>query len=85
MSLSYNSILINKITSDFQQGNKNEAINQLNLFLKKNPSDYIARYNLALMYEHIDNVDLAIKNYSEVIKKDPNHLYFEKSTLNPTS
>ena len=35
MSLSYNSTLVNKITSDFKNGKKEEAINQLNLFLTK--------------------------------------------------
>ena len=72
MSLSYNSALVNKITSDFQKGNKENAINQLNIFLDKNPSDYTARYNLALMYEDINKIDLAINNYSEVIKKKSN-------------
>ena len=57
MSLSYNATLVNKITSDFQQGNKEDAINQLNLFLDKNPFDYTARYNLALMYENINKID----------------------------
>ena len=73
MSLSYNSALVNKIISDFQQGNKMQSINQLNLFLDKNPYDNTARYNLALMYENINKIDLAIKNYTEVIKKDQNH------------
>ena len=74
MSLSYNAALVNKITSDFQKGNKEIAINELNLFLDKNPSDYTARYNLALMYENINKIDLAIKNYTEVIKQRPKPL-----------
>ena len=73
MSLSYNSTLVNKITSDFKQGKKEDAINQLNLFLAKNPSDCTARYNLALMYENVNKIDLAISNYSRVIKEDQNH------------
>ena len=73
MSISYNSVLVNKIISDFQGGNKEKAIDQLNLFLEKNPSDYTARYNLALMYENTNKIDLAIKNYSKVLRKDQGH------------
>ena len=73
MSISYNSVLVNKIISDFQGGNKEKAIDQLNLFLEKNPSDYTARYNLALMYDNTNKIDLAIKNYTKVIKEDQSH------------
>ena len=73
MSLSYNSALVNKIISDFQRGDKLNSINKLNLFLEKNPSDNTARYNLALMYEKIEKIKLAVKNYNEVIKKDKLH------------
>ena len=70
MSASYESILVNKIVSDFQNGKKEGAIKELNNFLEKNPEDNIARYNLALMYENIENNTLAIKNYDIVISKD---------------
>ena len=56
-----------------QKDNKEKAIDQLNLFLEKNPSDYMARYNLALMYENTNKIDLAIKNYSEVQRRDQSH------------
>ncbi len=73
MSLSYNSSVVNKIITDFQKGKKTDSINQLNSFLVKHPSDNVARYNLALMYQNTEKINLAIKNYNEIIRKDKTH------------
>ena len=70
MSLSYNATLVNKIIKEYQNGKRIEAIDNLNKFIKKNPSDNIARYNLALMQNENGKTEEAITNYKKIIKKD---------------
>ena len=46
-----------------------KEVNDIKLYLDKNPSDNTARYNLALMYENINKIDLAIKIIRKVCKE----------------
>ena len=73
MSEHYNALLLNKILSDFQKGEKHKSLKQIIQFVDKNPSDNTARYNLALMYEMMGNINLAIANYKKVTSNDKNH------------
>ena len=73
MSQSYELALVNKIIADFQKGNKKEAYEKLNKFVIENPTDENAKYNFAVMSEQIGKIDLAKKQYNEIIKKNLKH------------
>ena len=47
-----------------------------NLFLEKNPSDYTARYNLALMYDNTNKIDL-----QQAINRERNFLVDKQTVL----
>ena len=44
----------------FEEGNYTEAMNYLNQALQKNPYNYHAKVNLALVYKELGNLDKAI-------------------------
>ena len=73
MSESYESTLVNKIISDFQKGEKDSSFNKLSNFVIQNPKDEIARYNLAVMCEQLNYVDLAKENYKKILKENSQH------------
>ena len=73
MSESYESTLVNKIISDFQKGEKDSSFNKLSNFVIQNPKDEIARYNLAVMCEQLNYVDLAKENYKKILKVNSQH------------
>ncbi len=56
----------------YEMENYNEALNYLNQALKKNPHNYHAYVNLALVYKELGNLDKAIAILtSEVLAKQP--------------
>ena len=65
MSKSFNSAIVNKIISDFQNGDKFSAFKKLNKYIIDNPKDETAIYNFAYMAEFLGNIDVAIKNYKQ--------------------
>ena len=73
MTESYNAALLNKIISEFSEENKIDTFNKLNVFVKNNPADYIARYNLGYVSEKINNEKVAIESYLKVIEKNSKH------------
>ena len=73
MNESYSAALLNKIISEFSEENKFKTFNELNVFVKKNPSNHIARYNLGYVSEKINNEKIAIESYLKVIEKDSKH------------
>jgi tetratricopeptide (TPR) repeat protein len=54
----------------FETGKYKEAISNLNLALKINPKDFKAIKNRAMCYEKLENYDLAVKDYLELLKYD---------------
>lgn len=70
---SYNAALLNKIISEFSEENKIDTFNKLSIFVKNNPTDYVARYNLGYVSEKINNEKVAIDSYIKVIEKNSKH------------
>ena len=70
MSDLYNSILVNSILKDFQDGNKKIAFKKLEKYIKKYPKDKTAVYNFAYMAQLLGHTDLAIINYKKSNKLD---------------
>jgi tetratricopeptide (TPR) repeat protein len=74
--LSFNSFSQNaelyktKAKQFFEVGKYKEAISNLNLALKINPKDSKAIKNRAMCYEKLENYDLAVKDYLELLKYD---------------
>ena len=65
MSDLYNSILVNSILKNFQDGNKKIAFKKLEKYIKKYPKDNTAVYNFAHMAQLLGHTDLAIINYKK--------------------
>ncbi|MBI28986.1 MAG: TPR repeat-containing protein YrrB [Alphaproteobacteria bacterium MarineAlpha5_Bin11] len=58
------------LLKEFQQGKKQTAIKKLQDYLKKNPQDTIAHYNLGVMYQAINKIEESISEYNITIKRD---------------
>lgn len=54
----------------FETGKYKEAISNLNLALKINPKDAKAIKNRAMCYEKLENYELAVKDYIDLLKYD---------------
>ncbi len=67
MSNNFKKNIVNEALLDFQKGNKKKAFNLLKSYLSKNKNDFTAKYNYAVMCEELGFIDLAIKNYNEII------------------
>jgi len=65
-----NNQFINSLLKKFLNGQKKDSINQLENYIKNNPRDTKALYNLGVMYQETNNADKAIEKYLKVIKKD---------------
>lgn len=59
--------------NEFINADKNKAIKKLSKYIKKNKSDYVAKYNLGYMLDQISDTDNAIKYYLEVSKNKIDH------------
>ena len=57
----------------FISGDRDKAIKQLEKYIKKNPSDHLAIYNLGYFYQQTKNTKEAIKNYLKVISINSDH------------
>lgn len=73
MSKIIDSLLLTHIIEDFQNGNTEKAFIRIEDYTKKFPRDYAAKYNYGLMADKMGYVELAIKNYTFVMKKDSKH------------
>ena len=68
-----NNQFINSLLKKFLNGEKRDSINQLENYIRNNPKDTKALYNLGVMYQETNNADKAIEKYLKVIKKDKNN------------
>lgn len=64
MSQSYEGAFINKLITAFQKGEVKTSFNKLKKFLENNPNNEMARYNLAIMCEQLNYIDLAVSHYT---------------------
>ena len=91
MSNPFDPLLLSHIVKNFQEGKKIDSFNKMAEYINKYPKDIVAKYNYGLMAQQIDKVDLAIKIYKLVIKKNKLHwqsrnnlylIYFEQEKYN---
>ena len=68
-----NKNIVDKAINEFINADKNKAIKKLSKYIKKNNSDYVAKYNLGYMLDQISDTDNAIKYYLEVSKNKIDH------------
>ena len=73
MSKNINSLLLTHIIKEFQNGNNKQAFIRMTDYINVFPKDYTAKYNYAIMADRMGDAELAIKNYTLVMKKDSNH------------
>ena len=73
MSNSYEANLVNKLIVDFQQGNKKLSFVKMKEFVNKNSGDETARYNLAIMCEQLNYMDMAKDQYKKILKNNSRH------------
>ena len=73
MSEIIDSLLLTHIIKDFQNGNTKQAFIRMKDYIKTFPKDYTAKYNYAIMADRMGDKELAIKNYTFVMKADSNH------------
>ena len=73
MSQSYKSAFVNKLITDFQRGEKYSSFAKLKEFVDNNSEDEIASYNLAVMSEQLNHLDLAKDQYNKILKKNFKH------------
>ena len=66
-------ISLNSILNEFQNSDKLIAFNELKKFIKENPRDIIALYNLGYMCEILKKIDEAITIYKQVLIKNKLH------------
>ena len=57
----------------FIKGERDKAIKQLGKFVKKNPSNFIAIYNLGYFYQQIKNFEKAKEHYLKTINLNSEH------------
>ena len=73
MSKIIDNLLLAHIIKDFQNGNTKNAFIKIANYIKKFPKDYTAKYNYALMADKMGDTELAVKNYTLVMKMNPSH------------
>ncbi len=66
-------ISLNTILNEFQNSDKLLAFNKLKKFIKENPKDITALYNLGYMCEILKKKDEAISIYEQILKKSNSH------------
>ena len=71
--MSNTSDFINKIIIDFQKGKKESSFNKLKEFVKINPNDETAKYNLAVMSEQLNKIEFAKSQYNEILSRNSKH------------
>ena len=87
MNSKNNNNFINSLLKNYQRGEKENSILQLENYIKNNNDNISASYNLGVMYQETGRVEKAINQFTRVIKKDKNNwrsltnlgfLYFSK-------
>ena len=73
MSSTYNYLELNNIIKKFQGDKKKEAYSDIKKYILSNKKDLTALYNYAYMSEKINETDIAIKIYKQIIQKDKTH------------
>ncbi len=64
---------LNEILKKFLSGEHHSAINKLEIYVKENPKDTTASYNLARMYQEVNQTEKSIAEYLKVIKNNRKH------------
>jgi len=73
MSINKISNQLNEILKQFQEGNKKKAYLKLKNYISIYPDNLIAVYNFAYMSELLNKIDVAVKFYKTIIKKNNDH------------
>jgi tetratricopeptide (TPR) repeat protein len=73
MSKIIDSLLLTHIIKDFQSGNTEKAFIRMMEYIKTFPKDSTAKYNYAIMADRMGDTELAIKNYTFVMKANSSH------------
>ena len=67
---------VHSLLESFTKGDKQNSIKKLESYLKNNPGDIKARYNLAVMYQQTGNIKKSVGEYLSVVKRDNQHCVF---------
>ena len=72
-SKNINKDLLNSLLKKYQKGEIESSILKLEKYTKEYPSDVLGFYNLGVVYQETNQIEKAIKEFLQVLRKDKNH------------
>lgn len=71
---------LNSAVAKYKHGNYTGCLQELFSLTKKDPSNALAYYYMAMAYTHLDKKDQAVESYEKVIALNPNNYIVEYAT-----